>query len=266
MKKQYIEIVKTGSLSLASAIAVSAFSVSCGDKTSSAGLDAAKPWPLSAEAYATARKERLKEAKDAILAFATVATERRMESEVTIPKSRLRMAELIRNLQKLAPSSTFEQRFQKTIGVWQEVWSDEQNPLPPGFKILRPQVFQVIRADGIGFNIGVRATPFGIGTAFIKLRASADAEKQRTNVEFLKTYSKVGDLATEPSLPALVQDILDNTRADITELPDSPFPRGPIGAKGTLDTVYVDDELRIVRGPNSYSDVVDTFILKRIEE
>jgi hypothetical protein len=252
--------------SLSVVLASAAFSVSCGKNKSTSTTDSMNRLPLSAEEYAQAKVQKISAAKDTIIAFAKLATERRMESELSIPQSRLRMAGLISDLQQLAPSMTFEKKLEMSKGVWQEVWSDEQNPLPPGFKILRPQVFQVVLPDGVGFNIGVRSAPFGIATAFIKLQATADLEKERTNVEFLKTYSKPGDLASEKSLSELVAGILDGSRTDVTVLPDSPFPRGPIGAKGTLETVYVDEDIRIVRGPNVYNNVVDTFVLKRVKE
>ena len=250
-----------------SAVLVSvAFGVGCGMISLRSTVDSMPRLPLSPEEYAAAKIQRIAAAKETILALSKVATERRMEDELSIPKSRLRMAGLISDLQQLAPSMTFAKKLEMSAGVWQEVWSDEQNPLPPGFKILRPQVFQVVLPDGVGFNIGVRSAPFGIATAFIKLQATADLEKERTNVEFLKTYSKPGDLTSEKSLAELVQGILDGSRTDVTVLPDSPFPRGPIGAKGTLETVYVDEDLRIVRGPNVYNNVVDTFVLKRVKE
>jgi hypothetical protein len=266
MKRRDSQLVRFTIGGLSAVLASVAFSVSCGKNTSGSTVDSTTRLPLSPEEYATAKTLRIAAAKDAIFAFSKLATERRMEDELSIPKSRLRMATLISDLQQLAPSMTFAKKLEMTVGVWQEVWSDEQNPLPPGFKILRPQVFQVVRPDGVGFNIGVRSAPFGIGTAFIKLEASADLEKERTNVVFLKTYSKPGDLTSEKSLAELVQGILDESRPDVTVLPDSPFPRGPVGAKGTLETVYVDDDIRIVRGPNVYNNVVDTFVLKRVKE
>lgn len=251
---------------LVSIAALSLVAAACSRESTSAPRSSASDSPFSVEASAKRRDARVKELKGSILAFAKIATDRRQADEGSVAASRLYMSSLITDLREVAPAMAFEAKLGKTVGVWQEVWSDEQNPLPPGFQILRPNVFQIVRADGIGFNIGVRSTPGGVGTAIIQLEATADLKKERTDVVFTKTFFKPGDLSSEASLSALGQGLVDGTRPDVAALPESRFPRGPVGARGTLETVYVDDEMRISQGPNAFSGVVDTFVLVRVRE
>ena len=168
---------------------------------------------------------------------------------------------------------------QLTVGSWREVWASEENDeVLPGFIQPTPgQVYQVIKEDGVGFNIGVNRVGFGPvganGTFFIELTTQSDFENELTLVEFINTYQKLGTIDNEPSLAALVGGILDGSRVrnglfgrgDIFQGDQSrTFPNGPIGAKGTLKTIYIDADLRIVEGPNAFQpEVTDYFVLVR---
>ena len=223
---------------------------------------------FSKEGYALVQAERVAELKASIISFSKLATELASEDETKIPGLRLYMSSLIEQLKKVAPAKSFDERKQLSLGAWQEVWSDARNPNPPGQKILRPNVFQVLYSDGVGFNFGVRsiALPSGevvIATSVIELSFEKDAVKDELNVTFQKTFTKAGDLSKE-SIAQLAQDIKDGKRADVVQDPERRFPRGPVGAKGPLDLVYVDDEIRISQGANPYSKVVDTFVLIRL--
>ncbi len=169
----------------------------------------------------------------------------------------------------LGQETPFTEKAELTIGSWREIWSSEENPTPPTLKQVKGQVYQIIREDGIGFNIGVRSLELPnsrplLLTAFIKLAASFDGETELTNVEFLKTYRKQGDLSTEVSLADLVDGILSGTRPDVEEQPEERFPNGPVGAKGSIRTVYVDEDIRIGAAPNAFQpEVTDYFVLQR---
>jgi hypothetical protein len=226
---------------------------------------------FSAEGSAARKMERLKELKSSILAFSKVATDRANEDELTIPASRLYMASLIQDLKKIAPAASFAEKQKLSIGAWQEVWSDARNPNPPGQKILRPNVFQVLFEDGKGFNFGVRSItlPTGaevIATSVIELSFEKDATKEQLNVTFEKTYTKPGNLSAEASILDLAKSVKEGTRPDVGADPERRFPRGPVGAKGPLELVYVDEEIRISQGANVFSGVVDTFVLTRVED
>lgn len=215
----------------------------------------------------------LEEILSSIIAFSKIATERANSNSQSIPGSRLKMAEFIKELKEVAPKKSYEETLRLTLGSWQEIWSDEQNPLPPGQKILRPNVYQVLREDGVGFNFGVRSIslPNGaqiLATSVIQLAFEAAPESVETKVTFLKTFSKAGGLESESSLAALAEGLLDGSRVNdrpngYKQDEERRFPRGPVGATGTLETVYIDENLRIVQGPNPFSKVVDTFILVR---
>ena len=226
---------------------------------------------FSAKGSAKRKTERLEELKSSIFAFSKLATERANADELSIPGSRLYMASLIKDLNQVAPAVTFAEKQKLSVGAWQEVWSDARNPSPPGQKILRPNVFQVLFEDGKGFNFGVRSIklPTGaevIATSVIELSFEKDSKKDQLNVTFDKTYTKQGDLSSEASILDLAKGVKEGTRADVVADPERRFPRGPVGAKGPLELVYVDEEIRISQGANPFSGVVDTFVLKRLEE
>ncbi len=206
-----------------------------------------------------------------IKAFSKVATERAASNSATIPASRLRMADFISELKEASPKKPFEEELRLSQGSWRQIWSDDQNPIPPGQKIIKSKVYQVIRSDGFGFNFGIRAItlPNGaeiIATSAIQLHLEAERQLGLLKVTFLKTFSKQGDLSEEPSLAELAQGLLDGTRVNdnangFKQDEERRFPRGPVGAVGTLETIYIDETFRIAQGPNPYSKVVDTFIL-----
>ena len=220
-------------------------------------------------------KRSVEEILSSIKAFSKVATERANSSSTSIPASRLKMAEFLSELKAVAPKKTNDETLRLSLGSWQEIWSDEQNPTPPGQKILKPNVYQVLREDGVGFNFGMRSIslPNGaqiVATSVIQLAFESVPESGNTKVTFLKTFSKVGGLETESSLAALAQGLLDGSRVNSTPTgykqdEERRFPRGPIGAVGTLETVYIDEDIRIVQGPNPFSNVVDTFVLVRTD-
>jgi len=218
-------------------------------------------------------KRTTEEIIDSIKAFSKMATERALNNSATIPASRLRMSDFISELKDVAPKKTFEESLVLSQGSWQEIWSDAQNPLPPGQRILKPRVYQVVRDDGIGFNFGIREIllPNGakiIATSAIQIELEAQKELGETKVTFLKTFSKQGDLSEEPSLAELAQGLWDGSRVnenDFKQDEDRRFPRGPVGAVGSLETIYVDENFRIVQGPNPFSKVVDTFVLVKTD-
>lgn len=232
---------------------------------------------LNSEAL-SGKQARSKRSPEAIIAsikaLAKSATERaQKDGGVSIPASRLKFAEFISDLKEASPKKPFEETLRLKVGSWQEIWSDEQNPTPPNQKILKPQVYQVIREDGVGFNFGVRsiAIPNGptvLGTAGIQLKTEALPESEEVKVTFIKTFSKKGDLSQEASFTELAQGLLDGSRINAEDFKieeERKFPRGPVGAVGFLKTVYIDDNFRIDQGPNPFSKVVDTFILVRTD-
>ncbi len=220
-------------------------------------------------------KRSVEEIIGSIKAFSKIATERAASNSATIPASRLKMADFISELKEASAKKSFDEVLRLSKGSWQEIWSDEQNPLPPSQRILKPKVYQVLRSDGIGFNFGVReiALPNGakiIATSAIQLQVEAQEELGRTKVTFLKTFSKQGDLSEEASLAALAEGLLDGSRVNgnaggFKQDEERRFPRGPVGAEGTLETIYIDENFRISQGPNPYSKVVDTFILVKTD-
>lgn len=220
-------------------------------------------------------KRSVEEIIGSIKAFSKVATERAASNSATIPASRRRMADFISELKEATTKKPFDEELRLSQGSWQQIWSDAQNPIPPGQSFLMTKVYQVIRSDGFGFNFGIRTItlPNGaemIATSAILLQLQAERELGLVKVTFLKTFSKQGDLSEEPSLAELAQGLLDGARVNgnvngFKQDVERRFPRGPVGAVGTLDTIYIDENFRIAQGPNPYSKVVDTFILVKID-
>jgi hypothetical protein len=159
-------------------------------------------------------------------------------------------------------------------GTWKSLWYDDPD-LDRGPKFLpldRSNIFQVVE-DGYYWNVAnndVRLFGRDVGTVqgFLKGEytiknppTEANRGERRLNVidlEFTENRTRLGALPRDVDLRALANDVGSREKWSI------PTP-GPIGVKGELWNLYLDDNLRVSAGVRKDEPgTLDLYILERV--
>ena len=169
---------------------------------------------------------------------------------------------LVKELSERADQSV-EERVDGKIGSWKQLWTDDSDDTRPNnfFSSLdRDRTFQVVDKDGFFYNvseiktkIGLRATAFLRGT--YKRKGDGIAIKF-TNLD-IKALGTKKITETVYKLETKREKFFPATRL-------SKYPRGPVGAEGYIDTIFVDEDMRVDFGYNTADEVVDLFVLVRM--
>ena len=110
-----------------------------------------------------------------------------------------------------------------------------------------------LQCGEIKTKIGVRATAF--------LRGTYSKKGEGIAIKF--TNLDIKALGTK-DITDTVYKLEENKEVFFKATRFSKYPRGPVGAEGFINTIYVDDELRIDYGYNEADKVVDMFVLVRL--
>lgn len=175
---------------------------------------------------------------------------------------RAQLEGFVQRLKAVAPPVTEERIVQFSPGGWQQIWSDEQNMDPPGApkRDLR-QIYQVVNGAGWGFNFGLRElAPNQYTTFALQVVASVSGDLQTT--EITKAFSNSRRLENGEDLIQLSNSIYAGN-SEFVERNAGRFPRGPIGAKGVLQLLFIDEELKIGTSPNVYNGKIEMFVMER---
>ena len=158
-----------------------------------------------------------------------------------------------------------DEKLELKLGGWKQLWTDDaddSNSNTPISKALRNQTYQYVSADGFFYNISTVAFPFGIKeTGF--LRAEYTKAPEGGADFFFTGFELTRGATTDESDLEAISLALENDEVRSTPLNFLRFPRGPVGAKGFIDTVYIDDQIRIDEGYNKADGDVDLFVLIR---
>jgi hypothetical protein len=160
-------------------------------------------------------------------------------------------------------------------GAWRQMWSDFPYQMNPILRMDAAQIYQVVSSDGYYYNLGDdRAFGF-LGLTGV-LRGEYTPDGARLRVAFTDVGYRLGLLRDDDDLVRLASDIEGGCRGYFRVPGGGRAPRGPVGIRGTLETVYVDGDLRIERG--TQDDFVDDagavvvpgvgvklFVLERVE-
>ena len=186
-------------------------------------------------------------------------------NESNQPKIREQLRLLTSELVALAGPVNEERWIQYSPGSWRQIWSDEADNTGAGApKRDLSQIYQIISEQGWGFNFGVRQISENNNVTFaLAVVASVSGNVQTT--EITNAYSRSGGLEDTTDLLALAEGIRNKENTGFVERDAGRFPRGPIGAKGELTILFLDQDLKIGTAPNVYTGVVEMFVLKRID-
>jgi hypothetical protein len=217
---------------------------------------------LSASASAAAEIEDL---KSQIVAIA-LANQTNLENTAEV---RAQLDPLVAALGALETKS-FEEEKALKLGVWQQLWTDDSDDArADNFfqKVDRTNTYQVVFADGVFYNVSEIQTLLGRFTGF--LRGDYTAEAPRFNLEFTDLKVRRGGVQDDPNQGGLFRFVEDAKLGKLGGLFEFPgerrYPNGPVGAKGYIETVFIDEQIRIDQGANLADGVTDLFVLIRAE-
>lgn len=216
---------------------------------------------ISVAGMAQANSARVAELKDQIQQIALENQERIDNFEAV----RATLDPLVNELVDTAEPLSFEKSSALKAGAWQQLWTDDLDDLRANnaFQTVdRSETYQVVFPNGVFYNLSELQTPLGRFSGF--LRGTYSEADPLILITFTDLQIKRGKLGT--GLFDLVSRIERGDERGLFRLPgNQQYPDGPIGAEGDIDTVFIDDALRIDVGQNLADGVKDLFVLVRID-
>lgn len=168
-------------------------------------------------------------------------------------RTRLELDPLVTELVALAPALSVKQQLEASVGAWKNLWSDL-----PFTRAVASQIYQVVFPTGYYYNVSKYEEKGVVTTSF--LRGEYQLRQTDLEIRFTKALRVAG-------FPAAGADIY--RWAMLAELgvfdgqTDGANSAG-LNRPGTLKTLFVDEELRIVGGELKQNNVPDSlFVLKR---
>lgn len=133
------------------------------------------------------------------------------------------------------------------VGAWRQLWSDYPYPKTPFVRMDPSQIYQVVSPNGHYWNIGDELAGGLIGLTGV-LRGAFESSGNRLRIRFTKVGFRLGRLRRTDDLLKFA-NALESGRLFYAPVPGGGVaPHGPINIRGTLETIYVDSDLRIERG------------------
>ena len=200
----------------------------------------------------------LEELKDRIEAVAAENT-LRLDNLTEIRKQ---LDPLVKELQEKGDQSK-EERISGKVGTWQQLWTDDSDDTRPNnffSTIDRSRTFQVVDESGFFYNVSELNTAVGLKST-VFLRGVYTPSGDGIAIKF--TNLDIKALGTK-DITGTTYLLEDGKEKFFSATRFARFPRGPVGAEGYIDTVYVDEDLRVDYGYNTADEIVDLFVLKRI--
>jgi len=134
----------------------------------------------------------------------------------------------------------------KVAGAWKQLWTDQKYPVPKFLKLDPNRIFQVVSKDGFYWNLsdiwafGVIPITGCLRGKYEKIYGSPTLE-----VEFTKNGFRLFTLPSGNIIEFM--NLVETGKKWILSL-SGKAPKGPIGIKGILTSIYVDDQIRIDMG------------------
>ncbi|MDG0817755.1 PAP/fibrillin family protein [Bdellovibrio svalbardensis] len=170
---------------------------------------------------------------------------------------RQRLDPLVEELISLAPPRSEQQKLVDVIGTWYQVWADGPGG-PPGQGARGDSIWQVVFPEGYYWNVA--RNQYGPVQNMGYLRGKFSVNTDSLAIEFTKAVFNPQWSFAEPTRLAMLAEF------GAFDANPTPFPPGtsPIGKKGYLANVYVDEDIRICRGGGTdFGDNTYLYILER---
>lgn len=171
-----------------------------------------------------------------------------------------RLEVLVEELEQLIEPLTMEEKAQKIIGEWRQVFGPysekADGTITPG--MVTEHIYQTIFPNGTYYNVALIKLA-GIRSVLL-LKGEYEILPQAIKAEFTKQSLVLRNVPTEnfSKLPAL----LEAGQLRVVNLPDR-LP--PVGQGGELLEVYADDNLRILRGTSPSYTKTALLIMEKVK-
>lgn len=132
-------------------------------------------------------------------------------------------------------------------GAWRQLWSDYPFVMTSFISMDATQVYQVVTADGHYWNIGDQKA-IGIFGLTGVLRGKYRPSGTKLEIEFTNVGFRFGRLGKNENMVDLADGLESGDRFYLGLPGGGEAPNGPVGIRGTLETLYVDGDLRVERG------------------
>ena len=165
-------------------------------------------------------------------------------------EARSKLEPLINELVALVEPRSEEEKLDEVVGGWKNLWSYRNF----GFNTNYQQVYQIVSEDGYYYNLSELKVGRLSFSGFLRGAYKDAGDKLR--IQFTSNKLKLGFYKEGTNIVELVESF------EAGEIRAWNVP-GPIGVKGNLVNLYVDDTLRIVTGKSDGDVVEDIFVLKR---
>jgi len=132
-------------------------------------------------------------------------------------------------------------------GAWRQLWSDYPYPMTPFLKMDPTQIYQVVSAEGHYWNIGDQRAVGLFGLTGL-LRGAYIENGTKLNIEFTNVGFRFGRVGKNENLVDFADELESGDRFYLPTPGGGKAPKGPVGIQGTLETLYVDADMRIERG------------------
>lgn len=146
-------------------------------------------------------------------------------------------------------------------GAWKEIYSDDVEPEPPGFKTDRDSTYQVITRDGYFYNL---ANLKGAITVLGVLRGQYKPVGDFLEIEFTRVAIRPNALSEKEDLSELAKRIEAGKVFTIVPPGNNRAPKGPVGAQGNIRNIYIDADFRVATGSNFADGVQDLYVLDKV--
>jgi hypothetical protein len=178
---------------------------------------------------------------------------------------------ILSNYIKILAKSKSNQKnsFNSRLGAWRQLWTDDNEDLKANNffqQTDRMKNYQIIFDNQLFYNFIGIDTIVGPFSGFI--RASYEKNKDGIDLEFNRIRLKQGDMVDERELVDFAR-LLETGKIEGTfgvPFVSDKYPDGPVGAKGDLVSIYIDDDIRIESGANDADGIVDLFIFEKVAD
>jgi hypothetical protein len=212
---------------------------------------------LTTFSTASASPERIAEIKSEIRKIALENLGRRDN----LAETRSQLEPLVQEISQFHSPAAAQDDVALLEGAWKELFSDDVEPEPPGFRTDRDSVYQVITTQGYFYNLANLKGPISVLGI---LRGAYTPAEDYLNIEFTKVSIRPQALRENENLVELVSQIEPGSTFTVVPPGNNKAPNGPVGAKGNIRNLYIDGDFRVATGSNFADGKMDIYILDKV--
>ena len=207
--------------------------------------------------HATAADFRITELKSEIMALAK-ASEGKTDVDGKLQDA---IEEKVQDLEKILPYQTTEEKAQKIIGPWRQVFGP-YSPSGDGtipFGSRTDKIYQIIFPMGVFYNVALFEKA-GVKLVFLLKGAYALTDEA---IEGTFVRNSIMARKIDENVLYRLPSQLESGKLNVTHLPKR-LP--PVGMGGKLFEVYADKDVRILRGQTPQFKRPALYIMERVSE